>query len=177
MDPVNGEEFQHDDSKLLKIHRKLAYAAGNFLTVLAVALWFPYNITFFTKVVGLSSKNAGYVVLIGQVGGAISVPIIGMWSDRCRCRIPGRRKIFHLVGIFIVAIFFFFLWFHCLGCENAPSKYVVLYYGVFAVIFQAGWASIQLGQLALMPELSTQKRVLVELNSLRYVKYGPHAQA
>lgn len=156
-----------DDAKLLKIHRKVAYAAGNFITVLAVALWFPYNVTFFTKVVGLSAHNAGYIILIGQVAGAISTATIGIWSDHCRCKIPGRRKVFHLLGITVTSVVLFFLWFHCLGCKS--TKYVVLYYAVFASIFQFGWAATQVGQLALMPELSSRKKVLVELNSLRYM--------
>ena len=146
----------------------MAYAAGNFLTVLAVSLWFPYAITFFTNVVKLTPKNAGTIVLLGQAGGAISTLVIGMWSNQCRCRIPGRRKIFHLLGITVTATVFFFLWFHCLGCEYAAPKYKVLYYGVFAIIFQFGWASTQVAQLALMPELSSKKKTLVELNSLRY---------
>lgn len=160
-----------DDKKLLKIHRKIAYATGNFLTVLAVALWFPYNILFFTKVVNLSSQNAGYVVLLGQAGGAISTPFIGTWSDQCRCRIPGRRKIFHLFGIIITSSIFFFLWYQCLGCEGATQPYKVLYFGSLAIIFQIGWAATQIGQLALMPELSSQKKILVELNSLRYMMH------
>ncbi len=158
---------QDNDEKLLRIHRKIAYAAGNFLTVLAVSLWFPYAVLFFSKVIGLSPQNAGNIVLLGQAGGAISTLFIGTWSDQCRCRIPGRRKIFHLMGIIVTSCSFFFLWFHCLGCEGASPGYKVLYYGVFAIIFQFGWACTQIGQLALMPELSSKKNVLVELNSLR----------
>lgn len=158
---------EDEDRKLLRLDRKIAYATGNFITVLAISLWFPYNILFFQKVVGLSPQNAGYIVLIGQVGGAISTPFIGMWSDQCRCKVPGRRKIFHLVGIITTATIFFFLWYQCLGCSEARQPYKVLYYGCFAVIFQFGWAATQIGQLALLPELSSQKKTLVELNSLR----------
>ena len=157
-----------NEKKLLKIHRKIAYGLGNFITVLAVSLWFPYNILFFNRVIGLSSQNAGYIVLIGQAGGAISTPFIGMWSDQCRCKIPGRRKVFHLLGIIVTGTVFFFLWHQCLGCEDAPQPYIVLYFGAFAIIFQFGWAATQVGQLALMPELSSQKKTLVELNSLRF---------
>lgn len=158
-----------EGKSLLKIHRKLAYAAGNFITVLAISLWFPYNILFFHKVLGLSSKNAGYIVLLGQAGGAIATPFIGMWSDQCNCRVPGRRKIFHLIGVMSTATIFFFLWYQCLGCSAASEPYKVLYYGSFAIMFQFGWAATQIGQLALMPELTSEKKVLVELNSLRYI--------
>lgn len=151
----------------LKFYQKIAYAAGNFLTVLAISLWFPYNVIFFQQVVGLSAQNAGHIVLIGQAGGALSTPFIGTWSDQCRCKIPGKRKIFHLLGVIVTATVFFFLWYQCISCRAAPQPYRVLYYGALAVIFQFGWASTQLGQLALLPELSSQKKTQVELNSLR----------
>lgn len=157
-----------NEKKLLKLHRKIAYGLGNFITVLAVSLWFPYGVLFFHNVMGLSAQNTGYIVLIGQAGGAISTPFIGMWSDQCYCKIPGRRKVFHLLGVIVTATVFFFLWYQCLGCVGAPEPYVVLYYGAFAVVFQFGWACTQIGQLALMPELCSQKKTLVELNSLRF---------
>ena len=151
----------------LKLHRKVAYATGNFLTVLAVSLWFPYAVLFFTKVVNLSPQYAGYIVLMGQVGGAISTPFIGIWSDQCHCRVLGRRKVFHLLGIIVTSVVFFFLWFKCIGCERVSATYKVIYYGCFAIVFQFGWAATQVSQLALMPELTSEKKVLVELNSLR----------
>ena len=157
----------NNDTNLLKMHRKLAYATGNFLTVLAISLWFPYNVLFFQKVVGLSAQNAGHIVLIAQAGGAISTPFIGMWSDQCSCKTPGKRKIFHLLGIILTSVVFFFLWYQCIGCSNASQSYKVLYYGSLAIIFQFGWASTQIGQLALLPELSSLKTTQVELNSLR----------
>lgn len=163
-------QYTSEDKKLLKFHRKIAFAAGNFITVLAISVWFPYNVTFFQKVIGLTPKNAGYIVMFGQIGGAISTPFIGMWSDQCFCRIPGRRKIFHLLGIVCVTCVFFFIWNKCLGCQDDPQLYQVLYFSCFAVIFQFGWASTQLGQLALLPELCQEKKTQVELTSMRYGK-------
>ncbi len=158
-----------EDKKLLRFHRKIAYAAGNFLTVLAISLWFPYNITFFQKVIGLTPKNAGFVVLFGQIGGAVSTPFIGIWSDQCLCRIPGRRKVFHLLGIICVTCVFFFIWNKCLGCNEVSQSFQILYFSCFAVVFQFGWASTQIGQLALLPELCKEKKTQVELNSMRYL--------
>uniref|UniRef100_A0A1X7T029 Major facilitator superfamily associated domain-containing protein n=1 Tax=Amphimedon queenslandica TaxID=400682 RepID=A0A1X7T029_AMPQE len=156
------------EKQLLRPHRKIAYALGNFFTVLAIAVWFPYNISFFQFVLGLSAKNAGNIVLIAQVGGAISTPLVGMWSDKCSCKIPGRRKIFHLIGLITLALVMFFLWYKCLGCSDASEVYQVIYFCCFAIIFQFSWASIQIGQLALLPEICVQKRTQVQLNSLRY---------
>lgn len=166
---VVTKEEEEAENKLMRPHRKLAYATGNFLTVLAVAMWFPYNITFFQYVIGLSAQNAGNIVLIAQAGGAISTPFVGMWSDNCRCRIPGRRKVFHLTGVITIACVFFFIWYECLGCSHVAQSYKVLYYSCLAIVFQFSWASIQVGQLALLPEICVQKKTQVQLNSLRYI--------
>lgn len=164
-----NKKDEENDQMLLKIHRKVAYAAGNFISVLAISLWFPYSVLFFHRVLNLSPKNAGYIILIGQAGGAASTPLIGFWSDLCYCRVPGRRKVFHLMGMIIIALVFFFLWHECLGCAGTSETNKVIYYGVFAVLFQFGWAATQIGQLALLPELTSQKKTMVELNSLRYI--------
>ena len=169
-DDFNGDDSPSNDMKLLRFHRKVAYAAGNFITVLAISVWFPYNVTFFQKVIGLTPNNAGYIVLFGQIGGAISTPFIGMWSDQCLCRIPGRRKVFHLLGVICVTCVFFFIWNKCLSCNDDPQFYKVLYFSSFAIVFQFGWASTQLGQLSLLPELCREKKTQVELNSMRYMQ-------
>ena len=160
--------LEEEEKRLLKIHRKIAYAAGNFITVLAISMWFPYNVVFFQDVLQLPPKSVGDIILVAQVGGAISTPLIGMWSDVCRCRIPGRRKVFHLLGLICITCVLFFLWYKCLGCSDHSPSIQVLYYCCFAVVFQFGWASIQVGQLALLPELCSLKKTQVELNSLRY---------
>jgi Na+/melibiose symporter-like transporter len=164
---VSEEEIQ-EEQRLLRWYRKLAYATGNFITVLSISIWFPYNLVFFQNVLGLSASAAGNIVLISQIGGAISTPFIGTWSDQCYCPIPGRRKVFHLMGIICISCVLFFLWYDCLGCYDVAEPYKILYYSSFAIVFQFSWASIQIGQLALLPELCSQKKTQVQLNSMRY---------
>ena len=151
----------------LPLYSKLSFAVGNFINVLAVSMWFPYNISFFQKVLQLPPSSAGTIVLVAQIGGAISTPFIGVWSDSCHCRVPGRRKVFQLIGILCVACSFFFIWHECLGCTNTPVGYQVLYYSSFAIVFEFGWAATQVGQLSLIPVLTSDKSVKVELNSIR----------
>ena len=159
---------EHQTKPLSRL-RRIAYGTGHFYCVLAIAaMWFPYSISFFTKVLRLPAKSAGTIVLIGQIGGAISTPFVGHWSDECVCSVPGRRKVFQLIGVLFLASSFFFLWHECFGCATAPPNYKVLYYASFAVVVQFGWAAGQVGQLALMPELSTDKSIQVELSSIRY---------
>ena len=161
-----------DKSAPLKLYQKLSFAAGNFLNVLAISLWFPYNVAFFQNVLNLSPKSSGNIVLIGQIGGTVSTPFIGIWSDQCYCRIPGRRKVFQLIGVVSVSCAFFFIWNQCFGCQDDPEPYQVLYFSCFAIVFQFGWASTQIGQLALLPELASEKKIQVELSSMRSAHFN-----
>ena len=154
--------------KSLPLYRRLAFGTGNFINVLAVSMWFPYNVSFFQKVIQLPPKSAGTIVLVAQVGGAVSTPFIGLWSDLCVCRVPGRRKIFQLIGILSLSCSFFFIWHDCLGCQGVSDPYKVLYYSCFAIVFEFGWAATQVGQLSLIPELTVSKSIQVELNTIRY---------
>ena len=136
--------------------------------VLAVSMWFSYSITYFERVVQLSAHDTGTIILVSQVFGAVSTPFVGMWSDQCVCKYPGRRKIFHLMGNFAVVCSYFFIWHSCLGCADAEAPYQVLYYASFAAIFQFG-AAVQIATLSLIPELAKERSEKVELNSIRYI--------
>jgi len=146
---------------------RIFYGTGHIINVLAAAMWFPYNVSFFQKVLRIPSANAGTITLVAQVSGAVSTPFYGIWSDQTSCRYPGRRKIFHLFGILGVACSFFFIWHDCLGCSDAPIGYRVLYYSCFAAVLESGWGAAQMAQLSLIPELTDDKNMKVELNSSR----------
>lgn len=155
-----------EDRRRLPLYRRIAFGTGHVLHVLAAAMWFPYNVTFFENVIQLPAKSTGTIILVAQVVGAVWTPFVGMWSDQTRCKY-GRRKVFHLAGVIAGAVSFFFIWHDCLGCTEATSGYKVLYFSSFAIVFQCGWAAAQIAQLSLIPELTTDKSLKVELNSIR----------
>ena len=165
-----GEQNRVGVRQRLPFYRKLAFGTGHFLMVLAVAMWFSYSVVFFEKVLKIPASSTGTIILISQIFGAISTPFVGMWSDDCKCRY-GRRKIFHLMGNVSVACSYFFIWYECLGCEDVEDPYKVLYYASFAAMYQFG-AAVQIAQLSLIPELTSDKSTKVELNSIRSVLFG-----
>ena len=152
----------------LSLVLRVAFGMGNMLNVLGVVgMWFPYSLTFFTKVLLFSHSEATTILLVAQVAGGIFTPLVGMLSDMCKCPIYGRRKIFHLIGVIAFVCSFFFLWHDCFGCQW-PDKYRIVYYSLLAVVFQFGYAATQIPQLALVPELAPDKHMKVELNSIRF---------
>ena len=161
------KKIMSDGGEKLPVLQRIAFGTGHVLNIMAVVgMWYPYSVTFFEKVLLLSHSNTATILLVSQVVGALATPFIGIWSDQCVCKY-GRRKIFHLIGILCVVCSFFFIWFHCIGCEGVENSYKVVYYTSFAIVFQFGWASTQICQLALVPELSSNKDTKVELNSIR----------
>ena len=154
----------------LSLLQRFAFGTGHMLNVLAGGgMWFPYGIAFFKQVLRIPHESVGHIFIIAHVTGAIFTPLIGMWSDQCECRY-GRRKIFHLMGIIAFGCSFFFVWHECFGCAGVPTNYKVLYYSSFAIVFQFGWAATQVAQLAMVPELTSDKNVKVELSSIRYAQ-------
>ena len=166
---MSSEASDGQPKEKLSIVLRIAFGMGNMLNVLGVVgLWFPYALSFFTKVLLIPHNQAATIVLVAQVAGGVFTPLVGMLSDMCKCRgaIYGRRKIFHLFGVIAFILSFFFLWHDCFDC-NWSHEYITLYYSILAVVFQFGYAATQIPQLALVPELAPNKHMKVELNSIR----------
>ena len=150
----------------LPFFRRVAFGTGHVLHMLGAAMWFPYDVTFFTQVLQLPPNAVGTIILVGQWVGAFGTPLVGIWSDHTRLR-RYRRKVLHLAGILLGAASFFFMWHACFNCSRAPSiPYQVLYFSMFAAMFQFSWACSQTAQLSMIPELTSDRNIKVELNSI-----------
>ena len=177
--------------KRLPPHRKLAYGVGHVFNDMCASMWFTYLLLFYHMVVRLSNTYAGLLLLIGQIADASATPVVGFLCDRTRCRY-GRRKIWHLIGTIMVTVSFFFFWHRCLPCVYDHEKQQTAgngthnsvndsgdpythdelagklgYFAVFIVIFQVGWATVQVSHLSLIPELTDNESERVGLNAIR----------
>ena len=91
--------------RLLTKRQKFAYGVGHVLNDIVASMWFTYLIVFFNHVLGFNSVLSGTVLLIGQIADALATPFVGFESDKnddfWLCRY-GRRKTWHLLGIFFI---------------------------------------------------------------------------
>ena len=166
--PLLGGFKRSNASKWIEF---IAYGFGHFFNDLCASLWFTYLLLFYHSVIQLENSYAGLLILIGQVADAISTPIVGMASDRTRFRCYGRRKFWHLLGTVCVFSSFSFIWYRCILCHVTHTNSLALtmvYYSVFIIIFQFGWASVQISHLSLIPEITSNESERVSLNSIRY---------
>jgi Na+/melibiose symporter-like transporter len=128
---------------------KFAYSVGHVLNDLCASMWFSYILVFYHRVVKFSNASAGYLLLIGQVADAISTTFIGFESDRVRTGLfhYGRRKTWHLIGVICVLFSFPFCFNLCIECKDSSLWAQFIYYAMFIIIFQFGWACSQIAHL------------------------------
>ncbi|KAK5639096.1 hypothetical protein RI129_011588 [Pyrocoelia pectoralis] len=166
-----------DSGEYTEVYRRvsfklqLAYGVGHVLNDVCASMWFTYLLVFFHLVLEFSNWEAGFMLLIGQVADALSTPFVGFHSDQSDniwlCRY-GRRKTWHLLGSLCVVGSFPFIFSPCLNCSGSHSWAQMIYFSVFIIIFQFGWASIQISHLSLIPELTPNEHDRTKLTAIRY---------
>ena len=156
-----GKKSQ-DKKERLPIPQRVAFIFGHVLNDLVGNTWFSYLIIFLTRIAGLPSAYAGYVLLISQVFEGVCTPLTGILCDRTVSRY-GRRKLWHLLGSICVSLAFPFIYNRCIGCSDSSSTTKVFYYIGFAMVFGFGWGATQIGHLSLIPEICKRESERVEL--------------
>ncbi|XP_054006579.1 major facilitator superfamily domain-containing protein 12-like [Hylaeus anthracinus] len=155
----------------LPISIRLTYGIGHVLNDICASMWFTYLLVYFHLILGFNATLAGVVLLIGQVADAVATPFVGFHSDKndelWLCKY-GKRKTWHLMGTLCVLFAFPFIFSPCIGCENSHKWAQLIYYAAFVVIFQFGWAAVQISHLSLVPELTPTEHERTELIAIRY---------
>ncbi|XP_022902495.1 major facilitator superfamily domain-containing protein 12-like [Onthophagus taurus] len=150
---------------------QVAYGIGHVLNDVCASMWFTYLLVFFNLVLKFTSAQAGLILLVGQVADAIATPFVGYHSDQpdnfwfCCC---GRRKAWHFFGTICVIATFPFIFLPCLNCEHSSTEAQLFYYSLFVIIFQFGWAAVQISHLSLIPELTPNEHDRTKLTAVRY---------
>uniref|UniRef100_A0A1B6E3G3 Major facilitator superfamily (MFS) profile domain-containing protein n=2 Tax=Clastoptera arizonana TaxID=38151 RepID=A0A1B6E3G3_9HEMI len=156
---------------LLSFGQKYSYGVGHVLNDLCASMWFTYILIFYNKVLLFSEALSGAILLVGQIADGIATPFIGYFSDRgsdgSMCNY-GRRKAWHLFGSICVVLSFPFIFSPCIGCAYSHQWAQMIYYSGFVVIFQFGWAAVQIAHLALVSELTPDEHERTSLIATRY---------
>ena len=126
-----------------------------------------FLLVFLVQVANMSPNLAGAVILAGQIADAVATPIVGRLSDKTPARWH-RRKLWLGIGALIVNASFFFIFSECYACSAWTSFPPVVWYSVWASLFNIGWASLQVAHMALIPDLTGSDGERTRLNSARY---------
>jgi len=156
----------------LTLSKKIGYGLGHVLNDLCASMWFTYLLLFFHQVLYFDNNYSGIILLVGQVADGLSTTLVGGLCDKpdnfWLCRRYGQKKSWHLVGTICVLVSFPFIFLPCIGCSNSDEWAQLIYYSAFAVIFQFGWASVQISHLALIPVLTDCQNERTGLTAIRY---------
>ncbi|KAI4497331.1 hypothetical protein M0802_007578 [Mischocyttarus mexicanus] len=139
---------------------KLAYSLGHIFNDLAAAMWFSYTLIYLQKVSLMEPIMAGTLLLLGQIVDAFTTPIFGFLVDRY-CK----KKIWHVIGSVLVTISFPMIFG---GFANSPNSTIVFFYILSIVVFQIGWAAVQISHLSMIPSLTSSLLGRTELTAIRY---------
>ncbi|XP_054717075.1 major facilitator superfamily domain-containing protein 12-like [Uloborus diversus] len=162
-----------DKSTRLPWSQRISFGVGHCLNDLTASMWFSYLMVYLQLVLGFDAINAGLVLLVGQVADAIATPLLGyeVSSEKATgafCRKYGRRKFLHLFGTICVVISFPFIFSICPGCQNADEYALMMMLIPLVIIFQVGWAAVQVSHLSLIPVITPHEGERDFLNVLRY---------
>lgn len=165
--------LNEDYSEIIRLPNslKLSYGIGHVLNDICASMWFSYLLVFFHLVLGFNSTLSGTILLIGQIADALATPFVALHCDKVDdfwlCKY-GRRKTWHLIGTLCVLFAFPFIFSHCIQCETAHQWAQLIYYAAFVIIFQFGWAAVQISHLSLVPELTPIEHERTQLIAIRY---------
>ena len=142
---------------------KLLYGVGDTGFSLTTTIIGAYFLIFMTDVVGLAPGLAAAAIFIGRSWDTINDPIFGHISDRTRTR-WGRRRPFLLFGGLPFALAFAMLWWRP---PLERDLFLVAYYALAYVVFDATATFIYMPYFALTPELTADYDERTSLTTYR----------
>lgn len=145
---------------------------GNILNDVWRHISLTFGLIFYTKVVGLSSFQAGLLMAAVQISGLLSTAIFGYLCDSvdvpCVSHRLGRKKTWHLVSTVFLAFFVLMAFNQCLACNDASSSWDKFAYFAIACSGAAFmFGASELAHLSILPDMSQDRDDCVVLNSLR----------
>ena len=153
---------------------KIGYGFGHVLNDMTASLWFTYILVFLGNNVSVSEVNAGIVFLTGQIVDAIFNPIAGMVIDSIEKDGSGggsTRVNYVIGGSLGVSLTFFCLWWipSWIDGDDVDSWKKVLWYAIWATVFNICWSFVQVAHFSLVDELAKDVDAKLMLNKIGQV--------
>ena len=110
---------------------------------------------FLQPMLGKPLQLASFVMLSGQLADGFMTPLVGICSDKTTSPC-GKRTPWYIFGSLLVLPSFYGLFWDCVVCdsENPSFTLLIAYYITLPAIFNIGWASVQIANMALIAQLS-----------------------
>ena len=158
----------------MRARERLSCAVGNVFNDIYTQLLFSFEILFFMKVLELSASQAGLLVLIGEISEALVSLVTGYLGDYIN--VPflssklGRRKSWHLVATFLMAIGIPLLFNECFLCDGRDQSWLSLvYFGFFSALVNICFNMVEINHLAFVTNAAENVSEFTALIAMRFV--------
>jgi len=142
-----------------------AYSVGHLNNDLGAASLSVYLNWYLNKVVLLDATITGLAFLIGQVADGIATVGVGYFSDNYGSKKFGKRMPWYYIGSLMemagtIGFFVFpkFARLYDLGGKPRNEKMVGVYYILMFVLFNVGWAFVQIANMSIVNQLTYSNR-------------------
>lgn len=81
------------EMRSLNTFEKVGFGLGHIYNDLCAGVWFSYTLLFLQGALRIGAKEAGILMMLGQVGDAIATPVIGLLADKY-----GTKRLWHIAG-------------------------------------------------------------------------------
>lgn len=150
-----------------KLAPMLSYNASVFLgngSFYIIGLFF---IPFLTKVEGLSTGQAGIVILCAKICDAFTDPAMGIITDRTRSKF-GRHSPYLIAGLIPVAITYFLMW-YSFGIDNDNSTVKMIYFIGAYMLFSTAYTLVIVPHTAMLPVLAPKYNLRTQYNAMKTI--------
>lgn len=151
-----------------KIGPMIAYGSGVFLSGGSFYIIGIYFIAFLTKVEGLTTAQAGTVILFAKLSDALSDPIMGIITDRTRSKY-GRHRPYLLYGLPFAAITYFMMWCSFGISARGNSTYTMIYYIIAYILFSTAYTVVIVPYTAMLPSLAPEYSLRTQYNAVKTI--------
>ncbi|MFN8641108.1 MAG: MFS transporter [Candidatus Binatia bacterium] len=151
----------------LPAHRLLAYGGPPIALAYLLFVVQFYFLKFATDVLLLPPAAMGALFALAKLWDAVSNPLIGNWSDRCRARL-GRRRPFLLAALPLLVATYAMLW---NPPAALPTSLLSLWAGVALLGFFSAYALYAVPHAALGAELSPDSHQRTRLFGAKQISF------
>ena len=151
-----------------RIGPMIAYSSGVFLSGGSFYIIGIYFIAFLTKVEGLSTAQAGTVILFAKLADAVTDPVMGIITDRTRSKM-GRHRPWLLYGLPFAAITYFMMWCSFGISARGDSSFTMVYYIVAYILFSTAYTVVIVPYTAMLPTLAPEYSLRTQYNAVKTI--------
>lgn len=154
----------NDTNRLIPFKIKVGYSLGGTGDAIAYDFIGSFLLFFFTDLAGISPAVAGTIIGVAVLWDAITDPILGMISDRCKSKY-GKKRPFMLGSAIPLGVIMMFL-FHCVGFGGNAK---VAYYVIFAILFWTAYTAFNIPFFSLGGCLTSNTEERTKIRSVAQV--------